>query len=372
RHSIGDWTFTQNVGAGSMGKVKLAINSETGEYSAVKIVPRISKKSNSQDPNKDLRTMREAAISSLLHHPHICNLRQLFLMTNHYYLVFEYVNGGQMLDYIITHGRLKEKQARRFARQIVSAVEYCHRNSVVHRDLKIENILISATGDIKIIDFGLSNLYSPQSLLNTFCGSLYFAAPELLNARRYVGPEVDIWSFGVVLYVLVCGRVPFDDQSMSALRGKIRNCEIEYPVWLSPSCKDLLCRILVVNPHNRATMAQIFEHPWMNKGYTEPIDVYMPNRTPLSLPLDDNVIQSMAEFEFGDAKTIKSDLTRILSSPEYQESCNIWRRIKEKNERNGPSTVPTGSSSDYLDPTRAYDPLISLYYLVRERLDRTK
>lgn len=169
-------------------------------------------------------------------------------------MVFEYVNGGQMLDYIISHGRLRERSARKFARQIGSALEYCHANSIVHRgafprsyasrissltprrpspDLKIENILISKTGNIKIIDFGLSNLYSPTSHLSTFCGSLYFAAPELLNAKPYTGPEVDVWSFGIVLYVLVCGKVPFDDQSMPALHAKIKRGVVEYPGWLS-------------------------------------------------------------------------------------------------------------------------------------------
>jgi len=170
-----------------------------------------------------------------------------------------------MLDYIISHGRLRERSARKFARQIGSALEYCHANSIVHRgkshtythptsslstllyedladyrlyhgvgaDLKIENILISKTGNIKIIDFGLSNLYSPLSHLSTFCGSLYFAAPELLNAKPYTGPEVDVWSFGIVLYVLVCGKVPFDDQSMPALHAKIKRGQVEYPSWLS-------------------------------------------------------------------------------------------------------------------------------------------
>jgi serine/threonine protein kinase len=148
-------------------------------------------------------------------------------------MLFEYVNGGQMLDYIISHPRLKESKARKFSRQVASALDYCHRNSIVHRDLKIENILISKTGDIKIIDFGLSNLFSPRNHLKTFCGSLYFAAPELLQAKAYLGPEVDVWSFGIVLYVLVCGKVPFDDQSMPALHAKIKKGLVDYPGWLS-------------------------------------------------------------------------------------------------------------------------------------------
>lgn len=207
---------------------------------AVKIIPRHSNDENRSsreneraDRSKEIRTAREAAIVTLLNHPYVCGMRDVVRTNYHWYMFFEYVNGGQMLDYIISHGKLKEKQARKFARQIASALDYCHRNNIVHRDLKIENILISKTGDIKIIDFGLSNLYSPKSQLKTFCGSLYFAAPELLQARQYTGPEVDLWSFGIVLYVLVCGKVPFDDQSMPQLHAKIKKGIFEYPPGLS-------------------------------------------------------------------------------------------------------------------------------------------
>ena len=237
----GEWSLGKTIGAGSMGKVKLAKNLDTGEQVAVKIVPRQSTDEHRNDRDreradhsKEVRTAREAAIVTLLNHPYICAMRDVVRTNFHWYMLFEYVNGGQMLDYIISHGRLKEKQARKFGRQIASALDYCHRNSIVHRDLKIENILISKTGDIKIIDFGLSNLFSPKSHLKTFCGSLYFAAPELLQARQYTGPEVDLWSFGIVLYVLVCGKVPFDDQSMPQLHAKIKKGVVDYPTWLSP------------------------------------------------------------------------------------------------------------------------------------------
>jgi serine/threonine protein kinase len=173
-------------------------------------------------------------------------MRDVVRTTYHWYMLFEYVNGGQMLDYIISHGRLKEKQARKFSRQIASSLDYCHRNSIVHRDLKIENILISKTGDIKIIDFGLSNLFAPRGHLKTFCGSLYFAAPELLQAKAYTGPEVDVWSFGIVLYVLVCGKVPFDDQSMPALHAKIKKGIVDYPNWLSPGKYNVSFEIMML------------------------------------------------------------------------------------------------------------------------------
>lgn len=161
-------------------------------------------------------------------------------------MLFEYVNGDQMLELVVRCKKLAETEARRFSRQIASALDYCHRNSIVHRDLKIENILVSKKGkeeDIKIIDFGLSNLFAPRDHLRTFCGSLYFAAPELLQAQPYQGPEVDIWSFGVVLYVLVCGRVPFDDQSMPKLHAKIKKGVVDYPKWLSKGRVPPYCNV---------------------------------------------------------------------------------------------------------------------------------
>jgi serine/threonine protein kinase len=219
---------------------------------AVKIVPRQSQDQHQSaadreraDHSKEVRTAREAAIVSLLNHPYICGMRDVVRTNYHWYMLFEFVNGGQMLDYIISHGRLKEKQARKFARQIASALDYCHRNSIVHRDLKIENILISKTGDIKIIDFGLSQL-------KTFCGSLYFAAPELLQAKQYTGPEVDVWSFGIVLYVLVCGKVPFDDQSMPQLHAKIKKGHVDYPPWLSAGSYTFLQVLTAANRQQSA------------------------------------------------------------------------------------------------------------------------
>jgi serine/threonine protein kinase len=332
-------------------------------------------------------------------------------------MLCEYVNGGQMLDYIISHGKLKEKQARKFSRQIASALDYCHRNSIVHRDLKIENILISKNGDIKIIDFGLSNLFAPRGHLKTFCGSLYFAAPELLQAREYTGPEVDIWSFGIVLYVLVCGRVPFDDQSMPALHAKIKKGVVDYPNWLSSGklldsppilghcstapltiaeCKHLISRMLVTDPKLRATMQEVITHPWMNKGFSGPPDNHLPPREPLSPPLEPEVIAAMQGFNFGTPEHIRSQLLNIIESNEYQRAVALYEREKDvpppikeaekkrgfgfdfykrRNSQNSRDTL-TGPSSEALqlgnDPLNAFSPLLSVYYLVKEKQDRER
>lgn len=383
-----------------MGKVKLAKNLETGEQVAVKIVPRQSTDEHRSDRDreradhsKEVRTAREAAIVTLLNHPYICAMRDVVRTDYHWYMLFEYVNGGQMLDYIISHGRLKEKQARKFGRQIASALDYCHRNSIVHRDLKIENILISKTGDIKIIDFGLSNLFSPRSHLKTFCGSLYFAAPELLQAKQYTGPEVDIWSFGIVLYVLVCGKVPFDDQSMPQLHAKIKKGVVDYPTWLSPECKNLISRMLVTDPKQRASLGEILNHPWITKGFNSSPENYLPAREPLQLPLDPQIIEKMHGFDFGEPNFIERELTRVLSSEEYQNAVRYNAReqavhamssekkrgvfdfYKRRNSVTSRETLPNVSSDAVQlgsDPVNAFSPLISIYCLVREKKERER
>ncbi|KAG8833802.1 serine/threonine-protein kinase KIN2 [Serendipita sp. 399] len=452
---IGNYSLGKTLGAGSMGKVKLAYHNVTGEKLAIKIVPRpTGNHSNTGNPtasflarqaakdaSKEIRTVREAALSMILFHPYICGTREIIAQPNYHYIVFEFVNGGQMLDYIISHGRLRERVARKFARQIGSALEYCHKNNVVHRDLKIENILISESGNIKIIDFGLSNLYNPASHLSTFCGSLYFAAPELLNAKVYTGPEVDIWSFGVVLYVLVCGKVPFDDQHMPALHAKIKRGLVDYPNWLSAECKHILSRMLVVIPSQRASLTEILNHPWMLRGFSGPPDPHLLPREPLrSSDIDPNVIRGMTGFEFGTAAEIEQKLRAVLESETYKRMVSIFERRRDPTRTNGlrdsspsssltainslaqsptadsftrksskrfsgfdfyrrkffsqgnsPPSTPTNKPQmtalygpqsaaimdssrpgDYIDPTLGFHPLVSIYFLVREKMERER
>ncbi|GAA5974004.1 hypothetical protein JCM11641_008207 [Rhodosporidiobolus odoratus] len=386
RRQLGEWQMTKTLGAGSMGKVKLGVSSQTGDKVAIKIIPRFTSTASAhrqaetrhaqsdptdanapppkptqsflakaavKDASKEVRTVREGSLSLLLHHPYVCGMKEMLVYPHHYYFVQEYVNGGQMLDYIISHGRLRERSARKFARQIGSALEYCHANSIVHRDLKIENILISKTGNIKIIDFGLSNLYSPVSHLTTFCGSLYFAAPELLNAKPYTGPEVDVWSFGIVLYVLVCGKVPFDDQSMPALHAKIKRGQVEYPNWLSAECKHLLSRMLVTVPSQRATLTEVLAHPWICKGFTSSPAAHIPSRVPLRFgELDSEVIRGMTGFEFGTEAEIAAKLGDVLQSDLYRQAVRNW---EAKRNMVGAGASGDGSDSDRERPAMRTD-----------------
>uniref|UniRef100_A0A8B9JPB9 non-specific serine/threonine protein kinase n=1 Tax=Astyanax mexicanus TaxID=7994 RepID=A0A8B9JPB9_ASTMX len=185
------------------------------------------------------------------------------------YLVMEYASGGEVFDYLVAHGRMKEKEARAKFRQIVSAVQYCHQKHIVHRDLKAENLLLDADMNIKIADFGFSNEFTLGNKLDTFCGSPPYAAPELFQGKKYDGPEVDVWSLGVILYTLVSGSLPFDGQNLKELRERVLRGKYRIPFYMSTDCENLLKRFLVLNPSKRGTLEQIMKDRWINAGFEE-------------------------------------------------------------------------------------------------------
>lgn len=176
-------------------------------------------------------------------------------------MVLEYA-GGELFDYIVQHGKMQEDKARRFFQQIICAVEYCHRHKIVHRDLKPENLLLDDNLNVKIADFGLSNIMTDGNFLKTSCGSPNYAAPEVINGKLYAGPEVDVWSCGVILYVLLVGRLPFDDEHIPSLFAKIAKGHYVVPSYMSRGASSLIKKMLAVNPVHRATIEEIRQDPW--------------------------------------------------------------------------------------------------------------
>lgn len=205
----------------------------------------------------------------LLDHPNIVKLFQVIETEKTLYLVMEYASGGEVFDYLVLHGRMKEKEARAKFRQIVSAVQYCHQKRIIHRDLKAENLLLDSEMNIKIADFGFSNQFTPGSKLDTFCGSPPYAAPELFQGRKYDGPEVDVWSLGVILYTLVSGSLPFDGATLRELRERVLRGKYRIPFYMSTDCENLLKKFLVLNPAKRASLESIMKDKWMNMGYED-------------------------------------------------------------------------------------------------------
>ncbi|ROT34463.1 protein kinase SNF1 [Sodiomyces alkalinus F11] len=254
---IGAYKVIKTLGEGSFGKVKLAIHISTGQHVALKIIAR--KKLISRDMAG--RVEREIEYLQLLRHPHIIKLYTVIKTQNEIIMVLEYA-GGELFDYIVQNGRMKEAEARRFFQQMLCAVEYCHRHKIVHRDLKPENLLLDDQLNVKIADFGLSNIMTDGNFLKTSCGSPNYAAPEVIGGKLYAGPEVDVWSCGVILYVLLVGRLPFDDEHIPSLFAKIARGTYSIPQWINTGAANLIKKMLVVNPVQRATIKDIRDDPW--------------------------------------------------------------------------------------------------------------
>ena len=257
---IGKYQIIKTLGEGSFGKVKLAYHITTGQKVALKIInKKVLAKSDMQG-----RIEREISYLRLLRHPHIIKLYDVIKSKDEIVMVIEYA-GNELFDYIVQRDKMNEDEARRFFQQIISAVEYCHRHKIVHRDLKPENLLLDEHLNVKIADFGLSNIMTDGNFLKTSCGSPNYAAPEVISGKLYAGPEVDVWSSGVILYVMLCRRLPFDDESIPVLFKNISNGVYTLPKFLSPGASNLIKRMLIVNPLNRITIHAV--------SYTH-LDVY--------------------------------------------------------------------------------------------------
>ncbi|XP_049337986.1 MAP/microtubule affinity-regulating kinase 3 isoform X12 [Astyanax mexicanus] len=261
---IGNYRLLKTIGKGNFAKVKLARHILTGREVAIKIIDKTQ-----LNPTSLQKLFREVRIMKILNHPNIVKLFEVIETEKTLYLVMEYASGGEVFDYLVAHGRMKEKEARAKFRQIVSAVQYCHQKHIVHRDLKAENLLLDADMNIKIADFGFSNEFTLGNKLDTFCGSPPYAAPELFQGKKYDGPEVDVWSLGVILYTLVSGSLPFDGQNLKELRERVLRGKYRIPFYMSTDCENLLKRFLVLNPSKRGTLEQIMKDRWINAGFEE-------------------------------------------------------------------------------------------------------
>uniref|UniRef100_A0A8C2H875 non-specific serine/threonine protein kinase n=1 Tax=Cyprinus carpio TaxID=7962 RepID=A0A8C2H875_CYPCA len=241
---IGNYRLLKTIGKGNFAKVKLARHILTGSEVAIKIIDKTQLNPTS------LQKVRFTFNTKMS----MFKLFEVIETEKTLFLVMEYASGGEVFDYLVAHGRMKEKEARAKFRQIVSAVQYCHQKHIVHRDLKAENLLLDADMNIKIADFGFSNEFMVGNKLDTFCGSPPYAAPELFQGKKYDGPEVDVWSLGVILYTLVSGSLPFDGQNLKELRERVLRGKYRIPFYMSTDCENLLKRFLVLNPTKRGTL----------------------------------------------------------------------------------------------------------------------
>ncbi|PKA66206.1 SNF1-related protein kinase catalytic subunit alpha KIN10 [Apostasia shenzhenica] len=302
-----NYKLGKTLGIGSFGKVKIAEHALTGHKVAIKILNR--RKIKNMEMEEKVR--REIKILRLFMHPHIIRLYEVIETHSDIYVVMEYVKSGELFDYIVEKGRLQENEARRFFQQIISGVEYCHRNMVVHRDLKPENLLLDSKSNVKIADFGLSNIMRDGHFLKTSCGSPNYAAPEVISGKLYAGPEVDVWSCGVILYALLCGTLPFDDENIPNLFKKIKGGIYTLPSHLSPSARDLIPRMLVVDPMKRMTIREIREHPWFQAHLPRYLAVPPPDTVQQAKKVDEDILQEVVKMGFEKNQVVESLHNRI-------------------------------------------------------------
>ncbi|XP_037631771.1 MAP/microtubule affinity-regulating kinase 4 isoform X1 [Sebastes umbrosus] len=328
---IGNYRLLKTIGKGNFAKVKLARHILTGREVAIKIIDKTQ-----LNPTSLQKLFREVRIMKTLNHPNIVQLFEVIETEKTLYLIMEYASGGEVFDYLVAHGRMKEKEARAKFRQIVSAVHYCHLKKIVHRDLKAENLLLDADSNIKIADFGFSNEFTAGSKLDTFCGSPPYAAPELFQGKKYDGPEVDIWSLGVILYTLVSGSLPFDGQNLKELRERVLRGKYRVPFYMSTDCEGILRRFLVLNPTKRCSLEQIMKDKWINIGYDGE------DLQPHTEPVEDFNNTSRIEVMVGMGFT-RDEIRDSLNSQKYNEVTATYLLLGRKNETEG--TVTRSGSS---------------------------
>ncbi|XP_065563709.1 MAP/microtubule affinity-regulating kinase 3-like isoform X3 [Artemia franciscana] len=304
---IGKYRLLKTIGKGNFAKVKLAKHIPTGKEVAIKIIDKTQLNQGSLQ-----KLFREVRIMKILDHPNIVKLFQVIDTEKTLYLVMEYASGGEVFDYLVLHGRMKEKEARAKFRQIVSAVQYCHQKKIIHRDLKAENLLLDSEMNIKIADFGFSNEFTVGNKLDTFCGSPPYAAPELFQGKKYDGPEVDVWSLGVILYTLVSGSLPFDGTTLRELRERVLRGKYRIPFYMSTDCENLLKKFLVLNPTKRASLEAIMKDRWMNLGFED--DELKPFVEPDSDLNDQKRIEILLGMGYP-----RSDIEDSLKSQKYDD-----------------------------------------------------
>ncbi|KAJ1606247.1 putative OSK4 [Cryptosporidium canis] len=325
-YKIRDYRVGQTLGIGSFGKVKLAIHEPTGRKVAVKIMNKHKMKAI----NMYEKSIKEISILRSIVHPHIIRLYEVIDTPSDIYIIMEYVTGGELFDYITQKGRISEDESRRLFQQIISGMEYCYINRICHRDLKPENILLDENNNIKIGDFGLSSFISDGDFLNTSCGSPNYAAPEVVSGKAYTGPEIDIWSCGVILYALLCGSLPFDDENVGNLFRKIRLGAFNLPGHISNLAKVLITKMLTVDPSLRITYKEIRYSTWFRHNlpfYLEPQYYHL-----LLYKLSPGPKPGLEEKENDEEAKDKMMISKILSDNITQEGA-LWAQRQRRHTR---------------------------------------
>ncbi|XP_063985696.1 serine/threonine-protein kinase BRSK2 isoform X1 [Diachasmimorpha longicaudata] len=329
---VGPYRLEKTLGKGQTGLVKLGVHCVLGKKVAIKIINR-----EKLSESVLMKVEREIAIMKLIDHPHVLGLTDVYENKKYLYLVLEHVSGGELFDYLVKKARLTPKEARRFFRQIISALDFCHSHNICHRDLKPENLLLDEKNNIKIADFGMASLQPAGSMLETSCGSPHYACPEVIRGEKYDGRKADVWSCGVILYALLVGALPFDDDNLRQLLEKVKRGVFHIPHFVPPDCQNLLRGMIEVNPDKRLTLAEINRHIWVTaagKGELElelsMMEVVQTHVLPSVEAIDPDVLQAIASL--GCFKE-RDKLIQELLSPNHNTEKVIYFLLLERKRR---------------------------------------
>lgn len=327
--NIAQFSMGEKLGEGTFGVVRIATHILTGERVAVKILDR----ARIREQADKTRIEREIEILKKLHHSNIIHLYSVINTNYTLYLVQEYASGKELYEYILSKQKLSDNEACKYFQQIISGVEYIHKLQIAHRDLKPENMLLTSSKDIKIVDFGLSNTYKKGGWLSTACGSPCYAAPEMLSGKKYRGITVDIWSCGVILFVMLSGCLPFEDNNNESLYKKIIGGKYTIPNFVSKGGKDLLKKILETNPRKRITIPEIKKHPWFNlidssKNVHNGIDTKVN-----VIPIDEEIVSKMESYEYNKEEV----RANVLMNEHNHITTTYYLLLKKKTRKKVPS-----------------------------------
>ena len=343
KNQIGDYILNEELGYGAFAKVVVGIHIPTGEKVAIKILDKNKLKS---DPLAFKRVLLEISILKNIRHKNIIKLYEVMETPQKLYLIMEYCNGGELFNYIIRKKHLSEKQSCKFFHEIIDALEYLHIQNIVHRDIKPQNILLDISNNeitLKIIDFGISNIYSLDNLLESSCGTASYAPPEMHVGNKYFGLLTDIWSAGVVLYIMNFGYLPFCEDDENKNINNIIYGKYEIPKEASPELNDLLKHLLDINPLTRYDFEQIKKHPWFNIVSSEssrPGIIIGFNK----IPVDENIINLCHEYGY-DKKLVRQSVI----NNDYNSNSSIYYILLQKLKKKGIQSVSDLYSEKYLE-----------------------
>ena len=335
---IGNYKIGAELGSGAFGKVVIGKSILTNQTVAIKILDKFIL---SQTPEDYELVHQELSILKIVKHKYIAQLYEILETSQFIFIVIEYCEGKDLMDYILTKSKLSEKESLKFFQQLINTLLYLHSQNIAHRDIKIDNMLLDKEKNLKLVDFGLSTKYSDDELLNQPCGTVVYAAPEVLDGKEYHGMLADVWSSGIVLFGMISGFLPFCDNDDEINKKNVLKGKIDIPEFFPPLVKDLLKHMLDINPITRYTLQEIREHPWFNnKSYNMlPGIVIGYNK----IPIDEKIIVKCEKYGFDKGKVRKSVIEN-----KFDSGSALYYLLVKKGKNEGEDSVSDMCSEDFI------------------------